>query len=298
MLRKEMIDMSRQIVFQAWMFRLSEIPVEEIARQGFTAIQTSPLQPIKETIYENLSNAWAIYQPIGYTIGNDLGTEEDLRNLSERCHRNGLKLIIDVVFRHLANERGNDVYHTIPYEYRHYYPESFINITNWEDEWELTHKSLSGLPALDLTNEHLQKVQFNYLKKLKELGADGFRFDAYKHITKEYRIKLAEEVKKLGMMEYTYGEMIFSRIEMQERYNEMPLYVNQGLHSSEQYAAVISHDSFDNSDNPFLRRDPNYLYAEYGYLVDNPVRCNILYYCRPDDNLWRSENIRNINARR
>ena len=38
--------MSRQIVFQAWMWRLNEIPVEEIAKQGFTAIQTSPLQPL------------------------------------------------------------------------------------------------------------------------------------------------------------------------------------------------------------------------------------------------------------
>ena len=218
--------MSRKIVFQAWMFKLNEIPVEEIARQGFTAIQTSPLQPIKEPIHSNLDNAWAIYQPIDYVIGNDLGTEEDLKNLADRCHRNGLKLIVDVVFRHLANERGNDVYHAIPYEYRHFYNESFVNITNWEDEYELTHKSLSGLPALNLNNEHLQKVQYNYLRKLKELGVDGIRFDAFKHITKEYRIKLAEEIKELGMIEDSYGEMIFADKQLQNNYNELPLYVN------------------------------------------------------------------------
>ena len=38
----------RQIVFQAWMWKLNEIPVEEIAKQGYTAIQTSPLQLTKE----------------------------------------------------------------------------------------------------------------------------------------------------------------------------------------------------------------------------------------------------------
>ena len=86
--------MSRQIVFQAWVWRLNEIPVEEIKRQGFTAIQTSPLQPLKEKIHSNLDNAWIVYQPIGYTVGNDLGTEEDLKNLADRCHRNGLKLNI------------------------------------------------------------------------------------------------------------------------------------------------------------------------------------------------------------
>ena len=291
--------MSRKIVFQAWMFRLNEISVEEIAKQGFTAIQTSPLQPIKEPIHSNLDNAWAVYQPIGYTVGNDLGNEEDLRNLADRCHRNGLKLIVDVVFRHLANERGNDVYHTIPYEYRHFYNESFVNITNWEDEYELTHKSLSGLPALNLNNEHLQKVQYNYLRKLKELGADGIRFDAFKHITKEYRIKLAEEIKELGMMEDTYGEMIYADKQLQSNYNELPLYVNQSIYNNNQYCAVVSHDDWEGSINPFLNRDPNYLYAEYGYMMDMPCKPNIVYFCREkEDNLWRSENIRNINARR
>lgn len=291
--------MSRKIVFQAWLWRLNEIPVEEIAKQGFTAIQTSPLQPLKEKIHSNLDNAWAVYQPTGYTVGNDLGSEEDLKNLADRCHRNGLKLIVDVVFRHLANERGNDVYHTIPYEYRHFYNESFVNITNWEDEYELTHKSLSGLPALNLNNEHLQKVQYNYLRKLKELGANGIRFDAFKHITKEYRIKLAEEIKELGMMEDTYGEMIFANKELQKDYNELPLYVNQSIYNSSQYCAVVSHDDWEGSINPFLNRDPNYLYAEYGYMMDMPCKPNIVYFCREkEDNLWRSENIRNINARR
>ena len=289
----------RQIVFQAWMWKLNEIPVEEIARQGFTAIQTSPLQPIKEPIHSNLDNAWAVYQPTGYTVGNDLGTEEDLKNLAERCHRNGLKLIVDVVFRHLANERGNDVYHAIPYEYRHFYNESFVNITNWEDEYELTHKSLSGLPALNLNNEHLQKVQYNFLRKLKELGVDGIRFDAFKHITKEYRIKLAEEIKELGMMEDTYGEMIYANKELQKDYNELPLYVNQSIYNSSQYCAVVSHDDWEGSINPFLNRDPNYLYAEYGYMMDMPCKPNIVYFCREkEDNLWKTDNIRYINARR
>ena len=95
----------RQVIFQAWMYGLNEIPVEEVAKQGFTAIQTSPLQPVKEPIHSNLNNSWAIYQPIDFLIGNDLGTEEDLKNLANRCHANGLKLVVDVVFHHVANER-------------------------------------------------------------------------------------------------------------------------------------------------------------------------------------------------
>ena len=290
--------MSRKIVFQAWMFKLNEIPVEEIARQGFTAIQTSPLQPIKEPIRSDLNNAWAIYQPIDYVIGNDLGTEEDLKNLANKCHDNGLKLIVDVVFHHVANERGNDVSHLVKDEYRHVYNDSFININNYNDEYELTCKSLSGLPALNLENEAIINAQFNYLKQLKNCGVNGCRIDAYKHLIKSYRVKLAEELRKLGMFEYSYGEMIYADSRLQSNYNEMPIYVNQSLCSSDQYGAIISHDDFNNSENPYLHKDINWFLAEYGYFIDNPLKQNVVYFCRPDDHIWRTDNIRYINARR
>ena len=291
--------MSRQIVFQAWMWRLNEIPVEEIAKQGFTAIQTSPLQPIKEAIHENLDNAWAIYQPLGYTVGNDLGNEENLKNLSERCRRNGLKLIVDIVMHHVANEYGNDVSHLVSDEYKHFYNDSFINIHDYNNEYELTHRSLAGLPALNLENEVIINAQFNYLKQLKNCGVNGCRTDAYKHLIKSYRVKLAEELKKLGMFEDSYGEMIFADKQFQSNYDELPLYVNQSIYNSSQYCAVVSHDDWEGSINPFLNRDPNYLYAEYGYMMDMPCKPNIVYFCREkEDNLWRSDNIRYINARR
>ena len=290
--------MSRKIVFQAWVWRLNEIPVEEIARQGFTAIQTSPLQQTKEPIHKNLDNAWAIYQPINFSVGNDLGTEEDLRNLANRCHRNGLKLIVDIVMHHVANERGNDVSHLVSDDYRHFYNDSFININDYQNEYELTHRSLSGLPALDLENETIINAQFNYLRQLRDAGVDGVRVDAYKHLVKSYRVRLAQELKNLGMYEYSYGEMIYADSRLQNNYNEMPIYVNQSLNNSSQYGAIISHDDF-NGQNPYLHRDPNYFYAEYGYFMDNPLRQNVVYFCREkEDNLWRSENIRNINARR
>ena len=289
----------RQIVFQAWMYRLNEIPVEEVAKQGFTAIQTSPLQPIKEKIHENLDNAWAIYQPIDYTIGNDLGTEEDLRNLANRCHANGLKLIVDIVMHHVANERGNDISHLVKDDYKHFYNDSFIDIRDYQNEYELTHMSLDGLPALNLENETVVNAQFNYLKQLRDAGADGVRVDAYKHLIKSYRVRLAEKLRELNMIENSYGEVIFANKELQSSYNELSLYVNQSLCSSDQYISVCSHDDWENSKNPFLDRDWNIFFAEYGFLMDNELKPNIVYFCRPDnDKMWKTDNIRYINARR
>ena len=288
----------RQVIFQAWMYELNEIPVEEVAKQGFTAIQTSPLQLTKEKIHENLDNAWAIYQPINFSVGNDLGTEEDLRNLANRCHANGLKLIVDVVFHHIANEKGNDIYYLVPDEYRHFYNDSFININNYNDEYELTHRSLDGLPALNLENEAVVNAQFNYLRQLRDAGVDGVRVDAYKHLVKSYRVRLAEELKKLGMLKHSYGEVIFADTNLQRNYNEIPLYVNQSLNNSSQYISVCSHDDWENSKNPFLDRDWNVFFAEYGWLMDNELKPNIVYFCREkEDNMWRTDNIRYINSR-
>ena len=288
----------RQVIFQAWMYGLNEIPVEEVAKQGFTAIQTSPLQLTKEKIHQNLDNAWAIYQPINYDIGNDLGTVEDLRNLANRCHANGLKLVVDVVFHHVANERGNDVSHLVSEQYKHFYNDSFIDINNYNDEYELTHRSLDGLPALNLENETIVNAQFNYLKQLREAGVDGVRIDAYKHLVKSYRVRLAEKLRELGMFEYSYGEVIFADSNLQRNYNEIPLYVNQSLNNSSQYGAIISHDDFKNSENPYLHRDWNIFFAEYGFFMDNELRPNVVYFARPDDKMWKTDNIRYINARR
>ena len=288
----------RQVIFQAWMYGLNEIPVEEVAKQGFTAIQTSPLQLTKEKIHQNLDNAWAIYQPINYDIGNDLGTVEDLRNLANRCHANGLKLVVDVVFHHVANERGNDVSHLVSEQYKHFYNDSFIDINNYNDEYELTHRSLDGLPALNLENETIVNAQFNYLKQLKDAGVDGVRIDAYKHLVKSYRVRLAEKLRELGMFEYSYGEVIFADSNLQRNYNEIPLYVNQSLNNSSQYGAIISHDDFKNSENPYLHRDWNIFFAEYGFFMDNELRPNVVYFARPDDKMWKTDNIRYINARR
>ena len=101
------------------------------------------------------------------------------------------------------------------------------------------------------------------------------------------------------MIEDTYGEMIFADKQLQSNYDELPLYVNQSLCSSNQYISVCSHDDWENSKNPFLDRDWNVFFSEYGWLMDNELKPNIVYFCREkEDNMWRTDNIRYINARR
>ena len=100
------------------------------------------------------------------------------------------------------------------------------------------------------------------------------------------------------MYEYSYGEVIYADTQLQKNYDELPLYVNQSLCSSDQYISVCSHDDWENSKNPFLHRDWNIFFAEYGYFMDNQLRPNVVYFARPDDHMWQTDNIRYINGRR
>ena len=82
--------------FHAWNWSFSEIEeqMQNIARQGFTAIQTSPVQPLKEPT--NLphhsvgGNWWVYYQPVDFVIttdsGNALGTKSDLESMIAVAH--------------------------------------------------------------------------------------------------------------------------------------------------------------------------------------------------------------------
>ena len=81
-----------------------------IASQGFTAIQTSPVQVCKEaTVGKNAKGSWwAYYQPAAFTIDdtgdNALGNKEDFIKMCEMAHDLGVKVVVDVVANHLGNQ--------------------------------------------------------------------------------------------------------------------------------------------------------------------------------------------------
>ena len=74
-----------------------------IKEQGFTHVQISPIQKTKAT-----GAWWLLYQPCSLTIGNEqIGTKEDLIKLCEEAHELGLKVVSDVVLRHVASDDWN-----------------------------------------------------------------------------------------------------------------------------------------------------------------------------------------------
>ena len=95
-----------------WSFDAIRKNMPLIAQQGFTAVQTSPIQTSKEgtnNYYNTVENtAWVYYQPINFSIEQDsrnaLGTKDEFEAMCEEAHKYGVQVIVDTVFNHLAND--------------------------------------------------------------------------------------------------------------------------------------------------------------------------------------------------
>ena len=216
-----------------WSFAQIQAHMETIADMGFTAIQTSPVQPIKEsTISSTVGGSWWVYyQPVDFVIAdqdnNALGTKAQLESMIETAHSYGIKVIVDVVANHLANQTGNDLSDQIPENLTApaYWHSITTNISDYTDRYQLTQQCMGGLPDLNTHNLQLQAMVLQFLTDCIDLGVDGFRFDAAKHIeTPEdqlpYRssfwpnvISNAEKyaMEKQGKDVYMYGEVLDSQ---------------------------------------------------------------------------------------
>ena len=86
-----------------WTYNDIRAELPNIAKAGFTSIQTSPAQTGVN------SGIWYwLYQPLGFSVSsNDLGTRSELQQLCTEAERYGIKVIVDVVANHLAGNHTN-----------------------------------------------------------------------------------------------------------------------------------------------------------------------------------------------
>ena len=146
-----------------------EIP--NIAKAGFTAVQTSPVHE-----RAGKGSVWYdVYRPYDFKIGNGLGTEADLKALCAKAHEYGVKVIVDVVANH--TDYGN-VADRLKDEELYHQP---FDVGNWHDRHQVTHGKI-GMWDLDTNNPTVQAIIKQYIQDLKACGVDGVRWDAIKHI--------------------------------------------------------------------------------------------------------------------
>ena len=175
-----------------WSFKNIEAKLDIIKSLGYTTIQTSPIQEAKQpTLNFPTNDWWVYYQPAAFRIDNTgnsaLGTKEDFESLCKAAHERGIKVIVDVVANHMGNHEsgGNGIASTVMEELKgdmSNWHDITKNVSNYTDRYDVTQYCMAGLPDLNTSNKTVQNYVLSYLKECIDAGADGFRFDAVKHI--------------------------------------------------------------------------------------------------------------------
>ena len=221
----------RDVIFHAfnWQYRDIINAVEKIHNVGYGAILIPP------PLYSNPEGDqwWQCYQPKDYrVILSHLGGKKDLQELIEKCHQTNPKLRVyaDLVINHMANEDREDrlsfpgqaeldKYQSNPdlFEENRLYGDLHDglfsafdfnqagNIYNWSDRHEVQFQNLSGLPDLK-DSPWVLLQQRKMFVALAEMGFDGFRIDAIKHITERMIDNFADRDEIAN--KYLFGEVL------------------------------------------------------------------------------------------
>ncbi len=183
-------SMSDGVILHAFTWKYNDIAssLNEIKDAGYRIVQTSPVTQPKSNGVK-----WEyFYQPLSYSISDDspLGTKSDLENLCSEAHKLEISIIVDIVFNHMATTGLTDSegFYEVDPQVEKYEPEIYQNRNTYFHRIKnpvgsgIVTQQYSGLPDIDTSNEYIQQRSLSLLKECIDVGVDGFRFDAAKHI--------------------------------------------------------------------------------------------------------------------
>lgn len=155
------------------------------------------LAPIQQNTYEAQFGDYHAYGFHGYWINDHekveprQGTKEDAINLVKTAHEKGMRVVLDTVLNHTGPDHP---FVKDPTKHDWFHHEG--GIYNWDDQHQLENGELGGLPDLNQSNpECYQYLLNNTAGWVKDLGVDGVRLDAIKHVSADFWSKFVPDLK-------------------------------------------------------------------------------------------------------
>jgi alpha-amylase len=158
--------------------------------KGYGAVQISPAGASKVA-----NGWWGVYQPVNYaTLTSRMGTQAQLQSMVNTCHAAGVRVYADIVVNQMADGSGTatdgSTWNAATLSYPFFSASDFHSNCNIADSdynspagtYAVQNCRLGGLPDLATENVYVKGQIVNYLNKLLDLGIDGFRIDASKHM--------------------------------------------------------------------------------------------------------------------
>ena len=181
-LPKDMKDGATLHAFE-WSFKTIMENIPDIAKAGYTSIQTEPIVKIKDNRKLGTGNWYLnwyyVYQPTDMAIGNYVvGSEDEFKEMCALAHQYGLRIIVDSVSNHFTSDFDVIADQWKDKSYFH----ADKQISDYNNREDCTQNKLSGLWDLNTQDSTVAQGMLDLLKQTVADGADGFRFDAAKHI--------------------------------------------------------------------------------------------------------------------
>ena len=185
-----------------WSYNSIKQNLPQIKAAGYSTVQTSPVtQPKNYGMSSDVANQWwKLYQPVSLSIAKSswLGDRDDLKALCDEADKYGIKIIVDIVANHMANNvsaAGADLPNELGPEVKTYEPQLYGSYSTYfhtetydasdSSAETMTRGHVSACPDLNTANSTVQQKILALLKDCIDCGVDGFRFDAAKHIETE-----------------------------------------------------------------------------------------------------------------
>ncbi|EHI68955.1 alpha-amylase family protein [Streptococcus ictaluri] len=218
------LEMKDGAILHAWCWSFNTIKANlpAIKEAGYTSIQTSPINKVIEGNGSNksLKNWYFHYQPTDYSIGNyQLGTEEEFKAMAKEADKYGINIIVDAVLNHTTSDINavSAEIKAIP-NWTH----GSTEIKDFNDRFQLTQRALLGLYDWNTQDKAVQEYLHNYFKRAVAAGADGFRYDAAKHIELpgEYNSNFWTVILNNGA-KFQYGEILQGGASCENEYGKL-----------------------------------------------------------------------------
>ncbi len=115
-----------------------------------------------------------------YAINEELGTLDDFKNLINKTHEKGMKIMIDIVFNHTSRDSIIYKEHN-EWMYKNEKGECANKVGDWSDVYDL-----------NTDNDELISYLVNVIRYYSSLGVDGYRFDVASLISAKFYKALKE----------------------------------------------------------------------------------------------------------
>lgn len=158
--------------------------------QGYGAVQISPPGASKVA-----NGWWGVYQPVNYAaLTSRMGQTAQLQSMIDTCHASGVRVYADVVVNQMADGSGTATdgstwnadtlsfpfFSAADFHGRCDIQQSDYNQPETRDR--VLNCRMGGLPDLATESGYVQGQIASYLRTLLDMGVDGFRIDAAKHM--------------------------------------------------------------------------------------------------------------------